>query len=409
MVVSSSSSYLSSSYDGRHSASTTTPVATAIFSSNKSNVASDATSNMNFIISNGHDEKEITEDQVSTLKQQGFTTGLANAISENCNVFPLRMWVVDNSGSMNTADGHRILETVNQNNMKIVNSTRWEEIKECVNYHAQMSALLNAPTVFRLLNDPGARLGGKAFCVADKGKELAQQDIANARSTMNKISPGGLTPLTEHVLEIQQIARSLAPQLRTNGQKVVIALATDGIPTDDEGYSGAFVRKQFVDALRLLEGLPVWIVIRLCTDDDEVVNFYNDIDEQLELSIEVLDDFVGEAKEVYEHNKWLNYALPLHRCREMGFHDRVFDLIDERTLTRTEVRQFCVLIFGKNMFDGVPDPEIDWMGFVNAIARMLRKEKNQWNPIEKKMMPWIDIKALNSVYGSEACMPCSIL
>ena len=48
------------------------------------------------------------------------------------------------------------------------------------------------------------------------------------------------------------------------------------------------------------------------------------LDQLLELSMEVLDDFTAEAEEVHEFNPWLNYALPLHRMREMGYQDRIF-------------------------------------------------------------------------------------
>ena len=95
-------------------------------------------------------KKEINEGQIAELATQGFTKGLAVALGENCDVFPVRFWVIDNSGSMNTADGHRVVETTTRDNVAIVPCTRWEEIKECVNYHAQMAALLCAPTVFRV-------------------------------------------------------------------------------------------------------------------------------------------------------------------------------------------------------------------------------------------------------------------
>ena len=48
-----------------------------------------------------------------------------------------------------------------------------------------------------------------------------------------------------------------------------------------------------------MEGLPIWIVIRLCTDEAAVTEFYNSLDEELELNLEVVDEYKSEAKEVY--------------------------------------------------------------------------------------------------------------
>merc|ERR1712038_1813774 len=155
--------------------------------------------------------------------------------------------------------------------------------------------------------------------------------------------------------------------LLAEGKRVVIVLATDGLPTNEYGECNNFIKDLFVQSLRSLEGLPVWLVVRLSTDEEDVVEFYNSLDDQLELSMDVLDDFCGEAAEIYEHNSWMNYALPLHRLREMGYHDRMFDMLDERPLTKGELREFCALLFGKDNFDGVPDPSINWKGFLSDI------------------------------------------
>ena len=61
-----------------------------------------------------------------------------------------------------------------------------------------------------------------------------------------------------------------------------------------------------------MKGLPVWIVIQLCSDEYDVVEFYNDVDNQLQLSLKVLDDFIGEAEEVHTHNPWLNDTSTTH-------------------------------------------------------------------------------------------------
>ena len=166
----------------------------------------------------------------------------------------------------------------------------------------------------------------------------------------------------------------------------------------ERGISDRFVQQEFVQALRMLEGLPVWIVVRLCTDEDEVVEFWNNLDGQLELSLEVLDDFVAEAKEIREHNAWLNYGLPLHRMREMGFYSKLFDLLDERTLAKDELRDFFRLLFGAGARDGVPDPEASWSDFVTAMERCNRRAGQTWNPVTRRMESWIDVRNLRSTY-----------
>jgi hypothetical protein len=321
--------------------------------------------------------RPLDDSQIQRLVEQGFTRGLSMSLNQMKEVFALRIWIVDNSGSMQKTDGHRIIPTKTRDVVKTVPCSRWEEIHECVEYHIKLAGLIEAPTRFRLLNDPGVNVGQQQFSVGEDPNRIVH-DMQEAQSIMRKARPGGCTPLTSHIIEIHQEVFNMAPELRNRGQKVVIVIATDGLPTDERGYGGPQHSQEFVEALRLLEGLPVWVVIRLCTDEDDVVDFYNELDGQLELSMEVLDDFAGEAKEVTDENPWLNYALPLHRLREMGYHDRVFDMLDERALTKTEVRDFCALLFGEENFDGVPDPSLEWDAFLEDMKRLLRKESPQW-------------------------------
>lgn len=346
---------------------------------------------------------KLRESDIRALQEQGFTRGLAETLTRNNMAFPLRIWVVDNSGSMTIRDGHRIVESSQKDKVKLVDCTRWSEIQQTVEYHVQMAALLQAPTVFRLLNDPGKISGPQQFSVGEAGESMVDHDVATALQTIRNSSPGGVTPLSDHLREIRSNVVTMESSLRDDGSKVAIILATDGLPTDSRGVCDASTKREFTETLRSLEGLPVWIVVRLCTDDETVVDFYNNLDENLELSLEVIDDFIQEAGEVYRHNDWLNYALPLHRCREMGYHNKLFDLLDERQLDPDEVRDFLLLLFGSQNFDGVPDPQADWDEFVKAIKNIVEKENKQWNPMTKKISPWVDIKKLNKAYKPGGC------
>ena len=116
----------------------------------------------------------------------------------------------------------------------------------------------------------------------------------------------------------------------------------------------------------------------------------------------MLDNFTDEAQEMYKHNKWINYTLPLHRMREMGFSNRIFDLLDERSLTIDEVREFCFLIFGSSHFDGVPEPSVDMKGFLKKLDKIVGKEQKQWHPMKRKLRPLVDVEKIAEIHG-EGC------
>lgn len=59
--------------------------------------------------------------------------------------------------------------------------------------------------------------------------------------------------------------------LRSVNQKVVVVIATDGESSDGD----------VATALKPLERLPATVVIRLCTDEEKVCNYWNQIDKVL--------------------------------------------------------------------------------------------------------------------------------
>jgi hypothetical protein len=87
----------------------------------------------------------------------------------------------------------------------------------------------------------------------------------------------------------------------------------------------------------------------------------------------------------------------------MGYYNRLFDLLDERLLSPDELREFLFLLFGAENFDGVPDPLTDWRGFMRSIASIVGSEKKQWNPVTKRLSPWVDIKKLDKEYRKNSC------
>lgn len=91
--------------------------------------------------------------------------------------------------------------------------------------------------------------------------------------------------MTAHIDEIARRVSFMEEEMTRKGLQAVVILATDGLPTSRLGVTSNETNNHFIEALQRLQQLPIWLVIRLCTDDDEVVNFYNNLDKMLELKL----------------------------------------------------------------------------------------------------------------------------
>eukprot|EP01034_Spumella_vulgaris_P035989 gene35989-44382_t len=139
--------------------------------------------------------------------------------------------------------------------------SRWAELTDALKFHADLARTCSAPTEFRLLN------GAAPFLI---GVPNDDKNFKNLTKAFN-VSPGGGTPLCRHIREVIAEIRRMEPQLRANHQKAAVMLATDGESSDGD----------IAEAMRPLKDLPVWVVIRLCTDEDHIVEYWNNIDSQL--------------------------------------------------------------------------------------------------------------------------------
>ena len=72
------------------------------------------------------------------------------------------------------------------------------------------------------------------------------------------------------------------------------------------------------------------------------------------------DDEFGEAEEVHALNGWLSYGPLLHRAREFGMHNKIFDILDEQALVPSQVKQYCETLLGCGV---LPEPEADLAAF----------------------------------------------
>ena len=365
------------------SAGTAIPVAQIVSSHPTNESSSNNHSGLNI-----HSSDSSTNAKKQHLVKYGFSAGIIDQMVKALQQFPLRIWILDNSGSMSEGDGNFFVPSKG----KMVTCTRWDELQETMKFHLSVANDLQAPCTLRLLN-PGHD-GSQVLDCSDSNPEVFGAQILSARTTIMQTYPGSGTPLSSHLHHVHHRIQSLAPELRARGQRVCIVLATDGLPTDNPHHVHGGPKEAFRKALNSLRGLPVWVVIRLLTDDEDVVDYWNNLDQQVEVPLDVLDDWQGEAREVREVNPWINYTQELHYAREFGLAHPIFDLMDEKPFGASEVTQFIGLLFGQGSMLELPHPGVDLDGFLAGVQRLLERTKPSFNIVSKKLKPLISISKL---------------
>ena len=195
--------------------------------------------------------------------------------------------------------------------------------------HAEWAQSVGTPAEFHLLNpaQPGNPVEGKDWIRVSRGD---LDSAVGLERVLAGTQPGRGTPLAERLRQIREELPRITATLRPEQQQLHLVLVTDGEPSDGQ-------QKMVAELRAIMSRYRVNLVVRLCTDDPGVKQFWNRLDAEVEFELDVIDDCWGEAAEVAEAgNGWLTYFPGLHRFREAGTVNRVFDAMDERRLTLPE-------------------------------------------------------------------------
>ncbi|KAL7527561.1 hypothetical protein ACHAXR_002014, partial [Thalassiosira sp. AJA248-18] len=345
-----------------------------------------------------------------SLASLGLPSGLLSSVLQSYQSCDSRLWLIDNSAFMKVRDSHvgrggsdGIIERVD-------NVSRWQELQEAVAFHAKISSRCWMPTKYWLVNEQSGQ--SKKFNLCWSTPKDVPGEMNNIKHTLkNDTLDQSKCNLTKRISYISKSVAKVASDLSARDKNITVVICTQGMPTNSKGQSGTTIRQEFREEVWALSKLPVKIIIRLCTDDEKVRDMFNDMDGRFD-SVDVLDDYWGEAMEVYLYNPWLTYSIGLHRLREAGLAPDVLDDLDERPLTLDEIHQLCKLLFGGEDGDvDLPLPPYqptasdqlrrtswvdNWIPFIIGMETLVEKEKLQWNPIKKRLAPWIDVQKLES-------------
>ena len=335
------------------------------------------------------------------LSALGIPSGLARLAHDEAARVGVRIFLLDNSGSTNTMDGHVL------SGGRLRTCTRWEEIREMARSACALGAATGVPCEFHLLNPLRGRhafFGRGDEAVAVEGVDWVRtaggrSDARALDSFLDKVVPQGVTPLAERLRTLRPRFDAFAAETAGRGALAFLVIATDGAPTPrDSGSPTPAAAAAALGELRALTAaLPVRLVVRLCTDEDEAVSFWNGADAETELPLDVLDDLTSEAREVRSAgNGWFAYTPALHMLRESGTLVGLLDLLDERALRPGEAATLASLLLDVDL----PDWKHEAAEFAPALRAAAVAAGGAFDPRRSREVPVVDAEAaLRAVEG----------
>jgi len=227
--------------------------------------------------------------------------------------------ILDDSSSMRTP-------TIDQNRENLSPfdrlPTRWDELKQTVSIVVDLAATLDPDGIdIYFLNRPPL---------------LHVTDSSQLNETFSRL-PNGPTPITRMLSYVLNLKRS-----NVHDRKLLILIATDGIPTDENGQNDLKGLEKVLRDGRYPSIDRIYVTFIACTDDRQSVGYLNNFDKKIPY-IDVLDDYQSERAEVLAvqgKNFPFSYGDYVAKLL-MGSVDPWFDQLDEKkvTLTYSETNQ----------------------------------------------------------------------
>lgn len=231
---------------------------------------------------------------------------------------------LDNSLSMESYDDGKIFRLDSLKGIICLkNINRWQELKEKSIQIAEYNLKRKLTTCYYLLNPlNGNWVSEIDFIIIDPNKKDCHKKLDILKNTIlscNNIR--GNTPLDKITQEFHQFIK----KNNLENKKICYNIITDGEPNNREGFER--------ELRRCAKDYSVFLVINLCTDNENIISYYDDLDVKLgnEMSgIDVIDDLEGEAKQVRGcGNLFFVYSFNIHLSRMAGCHSVIADQMDE--------------------------------------------------------------------------------
>ncbi|CAF3519960.1 unnamed protein product [Rotaria socialis] len=218
------------------------------------------------------------------------------------------VFICDDSGSMKNPIVCKDFSSRQQEE-----TTRWEQLKKIVSIVVDLASTLDPDgvDVYFLNRRPALNV-------------RSSKELTNIFAT----PPNGMTPI---VRVFRQVLQDKEKRIRE--RKLLVLLATDGIPTTEDGTPNAQELYQVLLSERIpIDRVPATIIC--CTDDQECMSYLNDWDRKIQ-NLDVVDNYEKEKQQILAcQGKSFPFSFGDYVVKILlGGVDSWFDRLDEEKIS----------------------------------------------------------------------------
>ena len=343
------------------------------------------------------------------------------------------VYVLDNSGSMNYyTDGKKFI--VNESTgivNKIQGVSRWQEAIAKLDQICHYNLKRGMKAVYYLLNPRQTNYWEENidYVLIDPHEETTLNTRLQALERMkSEENVHGCTPLhlitSSFKLSLQTFLVSLTfdsnnNQRQNNHQSSSLSSAsssTTAFTTNNDYYANKPIcyniitdgepddKTRFeVELKRLASNYNIYLTINLCSDNDSIISYWNDLDKSIgsEISgMDVIDDMEAEYNEIRAAgNHFFTYSMDLHIARMAGCFNVVADLMDEETLhIHHTIKLVNDLLFNRDRGSSdITNWAFDKENYLKRIEEKIRTQNKVYDIRTKSFQPIIHIAQIDRI------------
>lgn len=259
------------------------------------------------------------------LTLYGFTQPMQDYFVRKSSNIHMRYFMYCDNHAMDYMDAKRVVN--NGRHIRVVNSTRWDELIESMNFHLETCQA-------GLMNSKFMKFNSHSYEVH------SSMDSPPLLSSKFKCRESRQSNFDSLVIFMYNELESVRGFLKKSQKIVTLTICTC--------FTLISARPGTENVFRnLVKNNPISVTIRVCTQDTSILEWWKNFNRIHGLGMNIIAGYCDESVWVHSHNPWLCYTKAIHYMREFCMDELIS--LNTRSFWSSDIKVIGSIIYGRDI------------------------------------------------------------